>query len=85
MRLNSTILQGEQGTSMLIAMIRTYEELSGWHVQFNVVDNETLREAQAYPEKHKNLIVRVAGYSAFFTQLHKNVQDDIIKRTQHII
>lgn len=63
-------------------LIRTYFALGGKHVQFNVVDRQTLLEAQLYPEKYPELIVRVAGYSAYFTQLSKPVQDDIIKRTE---
>jgi len=66
-------------------LIRTYFDLGGWEIQFNVVSAETLREAQKNPEKYKDLVVRVVGYSAFFVELEKSVQDDIIKRTEHVV
>ena len=56
--------------------------LHGWHVQYNVVSRETLLDAQKHPEKHQDLIVRVAGYSAFFNVLSPQTQDDIIARTE---
>ena len=56
-----------------------------WHVQFNVVDADTLKDAQVHPEDHKDLIVRVAGYSAFFTGLSDILQEDIIGRTEHVM
>ena len=64
-------------------MIRTYLTEGGKQIQFNVVDHETLIDAKAHPEKHKDLIVRVAGYSAYFVQLNPNVQDELIARTCH--
>ena len=63
-------------------MIRGYFDQKGMHVQFNVVSRETLRDAQAHPENYKNLVVRVAGYSALFTTLSRSLQDDIINRTE---
>jgi len=54
-----------------------------WHIQFNVLNTDTLREAQKYPEQYGNLLVRIAGYSAYFTELSKDLQDDIIARTEH--
>jgi formate C-acetyltransferase len=57
--------------------------LGGHHVQFNVVDAETLRKAQKDPEKYRDLIVRVAGYSDYFADVGKELQDEIIKRTEH--
>ena len=59
--------------------------LEGYHVQYNVVSKETLLDAQAHPEDHKDLIVRVAGYSAFFNVLSKATQDDIIGRTEQTL
>ena len=53
-----------------------------WHVQFNIVDQATLKDAQLHPENHRDLIVRVAGYSAFFTGLSKQLQEDLIRRTE---
>ena len=57
--------------------------MNGHHIQFNVVSEETLRNAQSHPEEYSNLIVRVAGYSDYFVNLGKSLQDEIIKRTEH--
>ena len=64
-------------------MLRGFQNLKGWHVQFNVVDSKTLLAAQQHPEEYKDLVVRVAGYSALFVTLDKATQDDIIQRTEH--
>ncbi len=64
-------------------LIRTYFDLGGWEIQFNVVDADTLKAAQKEPEKYRDLVVRVVGYSAFFVELDQAVQDDIIRRTEH--
>lgn len=70
----------------LIFLLRTFfDALKGFHVQFNVVSRDTLLDAQVHPEKHRDLIVRVAGYSAFFNVLSKQTQDDIIARTEQQI
>lgn len=67
-------------------IIRTFfDRLNGYHVQYNVVSKETLLDAQVHPEEHKDLIVRVAGYSAFFNVLSKATQDDIIGRTEQTL
>ncbi len=63
--------------------IRTYFKLDGHHIQFNVVTAKTLRDAQRHPEKYRDLIVRVAGYSDYFVDLGIDLQNDIIKRTEH--
>ena len=65
--------------------IRGFCDVGGWHIQFNLVDTETLLDAQSHPDKYSDLLVRVAGYSAYFTKLHREVQDDIIRRTQHCL
>lgn len=64
-------------------IVRTYFRLDGHHIQFNVVDAETLREAQKHPEGYRDLIVRVAGYSDYFCDLGQMLQDEIIARTEH--
>ena len=70
--------------SKLIALLRTFfNRLKGFHIQYNVVSRDVLIDAQKNPEKHRDLIVRVAGYSAFFNVLSKTTQDDIIARTEH--
>jgi formate C-acetyltransferase len=67
------------------AYLKTWAELGNWHIQFNVVDRDTLLHAQKEPEKYTNLIVRVAGYSAYFVDLPKGIQEDIIKRTEQAL
>ena len=80
------MLEKEENRIKLITLMRTFfNRLEGFHIQFNVVSRETLLDAQAHPEKHRNLIVRVAGYSAFFNALSKQTQDDIIERTEQVI
>lgn len=78
-------LAGEGGLTKLEAFLKAFSRLGIQHVQFNVVDKATLLDAQAHPENHKDLIVRVAGYSAMFVELSKAVQDDIISRTEHVL
>jgi formate C-acetyltransferase len=77
------ILEGEKGLDALVALIRSYFRMGGHHIQFNVVDAATLREAQEHPEEHRDLIVRVAGYSDYFCDLGRSLQDEIIARTEH--
>lgn len=76
-------LAGDEGIKRFAAMCRAYFENKGMHIQFNVIDKATLRAAQEHPEQHKDLVVRVAGYSAQFISLAKEVQDNIIDRTEH--
>jgi formate C-acetyltransferase len=64
-------------------LIRTYFNLNGHHVQFNVVDTATLRRAQVSPDEYRNLLVRVAGYSDYFVDLDRHHQEEIIARTEH--
>ncbi|WP_040195549.1 glycyl radical protein [Candidatus Soleaferrea massiliensis] len=78
------VLMKEEDRMKLIFLVRTFfNRLHGFHVQYNVVSRDTLLDAQKHPEKHRDLIVRVAGYSAFFNVLSKQTQDDIIERTEH--
>jgi formate C-acetyltransferase len=76
------VLGDEKGLWSLAELIKVYFNMGGKHIQFNVIDSTTLKEAQADPQKYANLVIRVAGYSAFFTQLHKDIQNDIIGRTE---
>jgi len=82
MKFNPQVLEGDDGIDHLKDLIRAYFRLDGHHVQFNVVDAETLRKAQARPEEYQNLIVRVAGYSDYFVDLGKDLQNEIIARTE---
>jgi pyruvate formate-lyase/glycerol dehydratase family glycyl radical enzyme len=77
------VLNSEDGLDKLVQLIRTYFRLDGHHIQFNVVDAATLRQAQEHPEQYRSLIVRVAGYSDYFCDLSKTLQDEIIARTEH--
>ena len=80
------MLANNENKEKLEMMIKTFfNRLDGYHVQYNVVSRDTLIDAQKYPEKHKDLIVRVAGYSAFFNVLSKATQDDIIERTEQTL
>jgi pyruvate formate-lyase/glycerol dehydratase family glycyl radical enzyme len=74
-------LEGEEGLDRLCSLVRAYFKLGGHHIQFNVVDTETLREAQKRPEDYRSLLVRVAGYSDYFVDLDRNHQEEIISRT----
>jgi formate C-acetyltransferase len=76
-------LRDEEGLDHLVSLVRTYFKLDGHHIQFNVVDAATLRAAKKSPEKYRNLIVRVAGYSDYFCSLSEALQDEIIARTEH--
>jgi formate C-acetyltransferase len=84
MKVEPAMLQTENGITQLMAMLKSMCSLGVYHVQFNVIDQETLIRAQQNPEEYKGLLVRVAGYTAYFTELGKDVQDEIIGRTvQH--
>jgi formate C-acetyltransferase len=78
-----SVLKGESGIDSMAHLIRTYFNLNGHHIQFNVVDTATLRRAQATPEEYRNLLVRVAGYSDYFVDLDRLHQEEIIARTEH--
>jgi len=80
-KFHPSALSGQAGLQKFVDLIRGFFDQKGMHMQFNVVSRDTLLEAQANPEKYKNLVVRVAGYSALFTTLSKSLQDDIISRT----
>lgn len=78
-----SLLEGENGLDNLISLVRAYFKMDGHHIQFNVVRAETLRMAQDRPEDYRDLIVRVAGYSDYFCDLGRTLQDEIIARTEH--
>jgi formate C-acetyltransferase len=81
-KFHPSALNGREGLENFVALIRSYFDQKGSHMQFNVVSRETLLDAQKNPEQYKHLVVRVAGYSALFTTLSKSLQDDIINRTE---
>ncbi|UCC75232.1 MAG: glycyl radical protein [Gemmatimonadota bacterium] len=82
-KLTPGLMDGEQGLDKFVHLVRSFFKLDGHHVQFNVVDADTLRAAQENPEGYRDLIVRVAGYSDYFCDLGKALQDEIIARTEH--
>lgn len=81
-KLSPSCVAGDTGTEKLVQFIEAFRDLKLWHVQFNVLNTDTLRDAQKNPEKYRDLLVRIAGYSAYFTELSKELQDDIIARTE---
>jgi len=83
LRLSPAVLKGEGGQKRLGQVIRSYFHLGGTHLAINIVSSEALRDAQKNPDRYRDLIVKVAGYAAFFVELGKNTQDDIIARTEH--
>jgi formate C-acetyltransferase len=83
-KISPLALRDERDMKKLIPMIRTFfNDLKGWHIQYNVVSRDTLLHAKRNPQAHRDLVIRVAGYSAFFTNLAPEMQDDIIARTEH--
>ncbi|MGI6204458.1 MAG: glycyl radical protein [Anaerovoracaceae bacterium] len=84
LRLNPDVVATKRGQANLGSMIQTLFSLGAFHVQFNCISSDTLRDAQAHPENYKDLLVRVAGYSAQFVNLSKSMQDAIIARTEHV-
>lgn len=83
LKIHPTSLQGDEGISKLEALTRTYFNQGGMEVQYNVVDGETLRKAQKNPEDYHNLVVRIAGFSAYFVDMTTEMQNDIIARAEH--
>lgn len=84
-KLNPSALEGSAGINQFIGYLNGFMRLKIQHVQFNIVSADTLKKAQKYPEQYKSLVIRVAGYSAIFTDLNKSIQDDIISRTEHML
>ena len=79
------MLKDRNGLSALRSLIETYLRRGGFEIQVNVVSSQDLREAQAHPERYADLLVRVAGYSDYFVHLSANMQEEIIKRTEHTL
>lgn len=85
LKFHPTALRGERGSENLLALIKTYFDGPGFHVQFNVVDSRMLRDAQEHPEVYRDLVVRVAGFSAYWVEMSKPLQDQVIWRTEHAL
>ena len=82
MRFHPVTLKDESKLRKFASLIRTFCETGGYLVQFNITDSEMLRDAQKHPERHRDLLVRVATYSAYFVDLPPELQNDIISRTE---
>ena len=82
LKIDPKLLEGERGLNNMMVMLKTQCTLDIYHTQYNVINPEILLDAQEHPENHKDLLVRVAGYTAFFVELGKDIQDDIIQRTE---
>ena len=82
LKFHSSALKSHADLRKVAILIRTYFAAGGKHVQFNVVDRATLLDAQRNPDRHRSLVVRVAGYSAYFVELTREIQDDVIQRTE---
>jgi formate C-acetyltransferase/4-hydroxyphenylacetate decarboxylase large subunit len=83
LKFHPSAVRGEQGSRNLLALIKTYFDKPGFHVQFNVVDSRMLRDAQAHPERYRDLVVRVAGFSSYWVEMSRALQDQVIWRTEH--
>ena len=83
MKMLPTVVQTREGKRKVVSLIKTLFDRGGWHIQLNMIDQETLLEAQRHPEQYRSLMVRVGGYSAYFVELSPEVQNEIIARTQH--
>jgi formate C-acetyltransferase len=79
------MLATESSRRKFMSLIKTYFDKGGYHIQWNMIGRETLLDAKKHPEKYRDLLIRVAGYSAFFVELAPAVQDEIIGRTEQTI
>ena len=82
-RMHPSVVSNDEGVNKLIELTQSYFENGGLEIQYNIVDTATLRKAQENPENYKDLVVRIAGYSAYFTDMGKDLQEDIIARTEN--
>ena len=82
-KLTPSTVAGKEGTEKVVAFIKAWRNLKLWHLQFNIINQETLLAAQVHPEEYRSLLVRVAGYSAYFVELSRELQNDVILRTAH--
>ena len=83
MRMHPSVLSNDSGRDKLISATQGYFDNGGMEIQYNVVDSDTLRHAQENPEEYRDLVVRIAGYSAYFVELGRDLQNDIISRNEY--
>ena len=81
-KFNSSLLGSPESIQKLVAYTNAYMKAGGSHIQYNILDTEQLKEAKAHPEEYADLIVRIGGFSAYFVQLSKGIQDDVIYRSE---
>ena len=82
-KIHPSAIQGSEGARKLLDMVRAYMRKGGFHVQFNIVDSKMLKDAQAHPENYRDLMVRVAGFTQYWVEIGKQVQDELIARTEY--
>jgi formate C-acetyltransferase len=85
MKFHPKTVEGENGNRNLQRLVQTYFNMGGMHIQYNVIGSDTLRDAQEKPDNYKNLVIRIAGFSAYFVELAKDLQDDLISRTDQAV
>lgn len=83
MKFHPSAIRGDEGSKNFVEFIRSYFRMGGYHVQFNIVDSKMLRDAQDKPQNYRDLMVRVAGFSAYWNELGKPIQDEVIARTEY--
>jgi len=83
MKIHPSAIEGREGARKFLELIRAYLRTGAFHIQFNVVDSRMLREAQAHPEKYRDLLVRVAGFTQYWVELGTQIQDEVIARTEY--
>lgn len=83
LKLHPTAISGDAGTKKLLALTRAYMRLGGHHIQYNIVDSNNLRDAQRHPENYRDLLVRVSGFTHYWCELSKPIQDEVISRTEY--
>jgi formate C-acetyltransferase len=79
------MLRSSESVDKLVAYTNAFMSNGGSHIQYNMVDTKELRDAKVHPENHRDLIVRIGGFSAYFTQLSSDIQDDVINRSEHML
>ena len=84
MKFHPATVQGDEGNMKLRNLVQTFFALGGMHIQYNVVGGDQLRAAQQDPDSNRNLVIRIAGFSAYFVELDKSLQDDLISRTDQL-
>ena len=84
-KFSAAMVQSDESIDKLVAYTNAYMSNGGSHIQYNMVDTNELKDAKINPEKHRDLIVRIGGFSAYFTQLSPEIQDDVINRNEHSI